>query len=144
MARIQINFPEKTIFTAAVPVRITDLNYGNHVGNDAFLSLMHEARMQLLGHFGWSEINLAGTGIIMADAALQFRKELGYGDPVYVDMAANAFTKFGFDIYYRIWTGDSQIKTICCLGKTGIVCFDYGLKKISTLPEVVRTRLSGQ
>ena len=39
MARIRLSMPEKFIFTTELPVRITDLNYGGHVGNDVFLSL---------------------------------------------------------------------------------------------------------
>lgn len=46
MARVHVQIPAHTHFEATVPVRVTDLNYGNHLGNDALLSIMHEARMQ--------------------------------------------------------------------------------------------------
>ena len=61
MARINIDLPGDFKFSTTIPVRITDLNYGGHVGNDAILSIIHEARMQFLHHFGYSEINFGGT-----------------------------------------------------------------------------------
>ena len=53
MARIKLTLPERFLFSASIPVRITDLNYGAHVGNDTILSLMHEARVQFLRLFGY-------------------------------------------------------------------------------------------
>ena len=46
MARIKLEMPEQFMGSFQVPVRITDINYGNHLGNDAFVSILHEARMQ--------------------------------------------------------------------------------------------------
>lgn len=137
MARVHLQFPEGKYYSFVIQVRITDLNYGNHVGNDSFLTLMHEARIQFLGKFGWSEMNLGGTGIIMADAALQFKKELGYGNSVVIDVAVDELSRLGFDLYYRI-RHRHAVDEIYLLGKTGIVCFDYDKKKVSPLPDGVR------
>jgi len=48
MARTKIEIPDQLIATLNIPVRITDINYGDHVGNDAFVAIIHEARMQWL------------------------------------------------------------------------------------------------
>jgi hypothetical protein len=45
-----------------------DINYGGHLGNDAVLSLVHEARVRFLKQQGYTENNIEGAGIIMADA----------------------------------------------------------------------------
>ena len=84
MARIKIDLPDNFSFTTSIQVRITDINYGGHVGNDAILSLVHEARMQFLKQLGYTELEFAGVGLIMADAAIEFRNELFYGDVVIV------------------------------------------------------------
>ena len=55
MTRIKIELPETYLFSTEIPVRITDLNYGNHLGNDAILSLLHEARVRFLAYYGWTE-----------------------------------------------------------------------------------------
>ncbi len=67
MARVKIDVPDEFSYTTHIPVRITDLNYGGHVGNDTILSLIHEARIQFLGHYGYGELNMEGVGLIMSD-----------------------------------------------------------------------------
>jgi acyl-CoA thioester hydrolase len=75
MSRVKLKIPtEKPLFTAIINVRIGDINYGGHAGNDAILSIMHEARMQMLNSHGFSEMNAGGTSLIMADVmATSFR-----------------------------------------------------------------------
>ena len=65
MPRIKIKLPEKFIFRTEIPIRITDINYGGHLGNDSLLSIIHEARVRFLKSLGYSESNVEGVGIIM-------------------------------------------------------------------------------
>ncbi len=80
MARIKIELPEKFLFRTEIPVRITDINYGGHLGNDSLLSIIHEARLRFLNHLGYSESNVEEVGIIMIDSAIQYKSEGFYGD----------------------------------------------------------------
>lgn len=145
MARIKIELPERFSFTASIPVRITDLNYGNHVGNDAILSIIHEARMQFLQTFGYTEFNFAGTGMIMSDAGIEFKNELFYGDIVLVSVIATDFSKVGFDIYYKLEKNQDNKKVLIAAAKTGMVCFDYAKKKITSVPEEAkRSMVNGE
>jgi len=61
MDRIKLNLPTNFYFSAALTIRIADLNYGGHIGNNSFLSLIHEERQQFLLHHGYTEFNFAGT-----------------------------------------------------------------------------------
>jgi acyl-CoA thioester hydrolase len=142
MARIKIDLPEQFSFSTSIPVRITDLNYGNHVGNDAVLSIIHEARMQFLKNFGYTELEFAGVGMIMRDVAIEFKNELFYGDIVIASVMATEFSKVGFDIYYKLEkaSGDKN-NLIVAAAKTGMVCFDYSRKKIVPIPEEARRNL---
>lgn len=137
MARIQIDFPEKVQFTTQISVRITDLNYGNHLGNDSVLSLMHEARVRFLLHLGYSELKLAGVGMIMSDAAIQFKKEAFYGDELTIEVATGDFTRVAFDIFYRLKNNQQEI----AIAKTGIVCYDYTAKRVVAVPEAFVQRM---
>ena len=56
MERIKVPLPDKYTFSTIITIRITDLNYGGHVGNDVFLSLILEARLQFLHHYDYSEL----------------------------------------------------------------------------------------
>jgi acyl-CoA thioesterase FadM len=138
MERIKVPALKNCTFSTIIAIRITDLNYGGHVGNDAFLSLIHEARIRFLRGYGFSELDFAGTGLIMADAAIEFKRELVYGNEVKISVAVTAFDKLGFDIIYlmEVKEGDSWITAGKV--KTGMLCYDYRLqKKVQVPPEAV-------
>ncbi|MFD1186317.1 acyl-CoA thioesterase [Pontibacter rugosus] len=138
MARIQVYIPEHTHFTAQIPVRVTDLNYGNHLGNDALLSIIHEARMQLLSSFGWSELDLGGASMIMADVAIEYKGEGFYGDVLHIKMAFSDLNKYGFDITYHI---SNQNGKDVARAKTGMLCFNYKERKLMSLPAEVKQKI---
>lgn len=134
MARLKLEIPGSFSFSTLIPVRITDINYGGHMGNDAVLSLIHEARMQFLRSFGYSEMDFAGASLIMADVAIEFRKELFYGDTVNASVNAGDFTKVGFDLFYKLEKDvDGEAQTVA-LAKTGMICFDYHKRKVTAVP----------
>lgn len=134
MARIKIDLPPHFNFSTTIPVRISDINYGGHVGNDAVLSLIHEARMRFLQHIGYTEMNFAGAALIMSDAAIEYKGEAFYGDNLKIAVGITDIGKTGFDMVYKIEKTSSEKKTIVALAKTGMVCFNYQHKKIISLP----------
>ena len=142
MARIKIELPSSFLFTTEIPVRITDLNYGSHVGNDTILSLIHEARMQLLASFGYtSELSINGVGLIMTDAGIEFKGELFYGDKVFASVGVADVSKVGFDLYYKLEKGSPSKKLVVDIAKTGMLCFDYEKKKIVPVPGELKDKL---
>jgi acyl-CoA thioester hydrolase len=144
MARIRLAIPEKFIFQTKLNIRITDLNYGGHVGNDTILTLIHEARAQFLQHAGYSELDLAGAGLIMSDVAIEFKNELFYGDQLLVSVTAGEFSRVGFDIYYQLEKINADKSKLVAVSKTGMVCFDYKNKKVISIPAGVKEQLSGE
>ena len=134
MERIKINLPETFTFSTNIKIRITDVNYGGHVGNDSFLSLVHEARLQFLASKGFSEIDVMGVGLIMADASIEFKKEMTYGDTVKISVAATNFDRIGFDIFYLLEVEKDSVTVIAGKAKTGMMCFDYTNKKKAAIP----------
>ena len=136
MARIKLQLPEQFFFKTELTVRISDLNYGNHLSNDVFLSYMHEARMQFFAHFGYSEMNLAGSSVIMGDTALIVKKDCVDGDVLILEVTAADFGSRSFDLYYRFTKKGTN--ELACEAKTGMVCFDYNEKKTVPVPEKFR------
>jgi acyl-CoA thioester hydrolase len=140
MARIKIALPEKFDFATTIPIRITDLNYGGHVGNDTILSIIHEARVQFLRHYGYSELDMAGVSLIMGDAAIEFKGEIFYGGSVRVSVGAAEFTRVGFDLFYKLESLAASANPteenwlVVASAKTGMVCFDYPQKKVVSAP----------
>lgn len=143
MARIKIDLSEKFHFSCEIPVRITDINYGGHVGNDALLSIVHEARMQFFRSLSYTEMNFGGAGMIMADVAIEFKSELFYGDIIIVSVTAGDVSKVSFDLIYKMERQISDIRKTVALAKTGMICYDYEKKKIVAIPEEARQKISG-
>ena len=136
MARIKLQLPEKFTFSTEITVRISDINYGNHLSNDIYLAYMHEARLQFFAHFGFSEMDLAGVSVIMGDTAIVFKKECFYGELLNIEVTATEFGSRSFDLYYRFIkkaTGE-----LTCEAKTGMVCFDYTERKTVNVPDAFR------
>jgi len=142
MERIKVNLPEAFNFSTTIAIRISDVNYGGHVGNDSFLSLIHEARLQFLNHFGYSELDVEGVGLIMCDVAIEYKKELAYGDTVRISVAANGFDRLGFDLFYLIELVENETTIVAGKAKTGMMCFDYKNKKKASIPVEAINKMS--
>jgi len=142
MARIKLTLPSNFSFSTLIPIRITDLNYGNHVGNDAILSILHEARVQYLKSFDLAELKFAGVGLIMSDVGIEFKAEAFYGDVLKAYVTANEFSKIGFNLYYKLVRGEAE--EVVALAKTGMLCFNYDNRKIVPLPEQAIKKLSSE
>lgn len=142
MGRVKLDLPESFDFFTEICVRITDINYGGHLGNDSTLSLIHEARARFLARYGYSEADIEGVGMIMTDAVIIYRGEVFYGDRLKIEVAVNDITRTGCDFYYRISKIDSGKEVT--RAKTNIVFFDYRKRKLSETPKVFREKFQNQ
>ncbi|QEQ95916.1 acyl-CoA thioesterase [Neptunomonas concharum] len=139
MARIKIEMPENYTFTTELPIRINDINYGGHLGNDAVLSMMHEARIRFLNYYHYTELDVEGAGIIMTDSAIVYRSEGFYGDTVKIDVTVGDFNRYGCDIYYLLTNKKTAAEI--AQAKTGIVFFDYEQRKVIPVPEAFQASM---
>lgn len=141
MGRIKVELPEQFLFSVTIPVRITDINYGGHVGNDSILSLLHEARIKYLEYLGFTELNIDGAGLIMSDVGIEFKAESFYGDSLLVSVSAGEFAKVSFDLFYKMETVRNGHTILIARAKTGMVCYDYKQKKVIAVPETLIERI---
>ena len=63
MPRLRLKPLDSYPFSIEMTVRITDLNYGGHLGNDTMLSLIHESRIAFLARHGFSEMDCGGVSL---------------------------------------------------------------------------------
>jgi len=142
MARVKLNFPFKIpTFISHIPLRITDMNYGNHLGNDAMLSIIHDARMQFLASLGFTELNVNGKGMIMADVMIAYKNEGLYGDILKIEIYTDNVTSRSWEFLYKISTTRNGNIVEIAEAKTGMVSYDYNLKKICETPEALAKHL---
>lgn len=139
MARIKIDMPDNYIFSTEMPVRISDINYGGHLSNDAILAIIHEARVRFLSHYHYGELDIEGLGLILTDSAIVYKAEGFHGDQLQIDIALNDLTMYGCDIYYLISNKKTAVEI--AHAKTGVVFFDYKERQIRAVPDPFKNKV---
>jgi acyl-CoA thioester hydrolase len=135
---MKLILPTKFLFSTEISLRISDMNYGGHLGNDAVLSIIHEARMQFLQSMGYSEFDIEGLGIMMTDATVIYMSEGFYGDVLKVEVNAADFQSAHCDIVFRLRKKNSGKEV--ARAKTGIVFINRQTRKIAPLPDAFRKK----
>ena len=137
MPRLQLKPLAEYGYQTELTVRTTDLNYGGHLGNDRLLSLVHEARVSWLAKHGWSELDCAGVGLIMGDAALVYQGEAFAGDRLVFEVEAAEKSRSGFRLFFRVTRPGDAGPTPIALVENGMICFDYQARRVAVLPAAV-------
>ena len=139
MARVVIELPDSFIFFAAIPLYISHINYGGHLDNALLLTVVSEARVRFFKSLGYSELDVEGVGIVVADAAVQYKAEAFHGEVMVVEMTPADFNKYGCDLVWRMC--DQASGREVARGKTGILFFDYAQRKVAPVPEKFRQKV---
>ena len=139
MPRIQIDLPERFAFSTEITLYLGHMNYAGHLDNALLLAVVSEARLRFFKSLGYTELNVEGVGIIVSDAALQYRSEAFYGEVMVVQMGAANFSRKGCDLLWRMNEQSSQREV--ARGKTGLVFIDPASKRAATIPDAVRAQL---
>ena len=134
MPRIKLDPQERYQHTYETTIEVTDLNYGNHMGNDALVGIIHRARVHLLQRLGAGETNLGDgkTGILLTDLAVNYKGEGFLFDKLIVESTIGELRPKGFRMFHRITTEENRL---IALAETGIVAFDYHKRKVAPIPE---------
>ena len=141
MARIHIQLPEQFAFATEITLYQSHMNYGGHLDNALLLTLVSEARVRFFKALGYTELDVEGVGILVADAAVQYRSEAFYGEVMVVQMTATDLGAKGCDLVWCMREHSSQREV--ARGKTGIVFFDYSRRQVASVPTAFCDRLAG-
>ena len=126
-------------FRIPYSVRIADINYGGHVSNAAVMNFFHDARIGYFAHFGFTEMDIGGVGIIMPEAHVRYHKEMFLGDDLQIAVRIDSMRKSSMMMVYEI----SRADDICVEGSTNIVAFDYDRRKSVRIPLRFREKVAG-
>jgi YbgC/YbaW family acyl-CoA thioester hydrolase len=138
MARIKLQLPGNNRGCYEIPVRITDINYGNHVANNAIVEIIHEARVQFLKENNFTELDAGGTGLIMNELQVEYKNESFYPDVLSVDIFIGEISRKTFELFYCLRTQRNGSTITIAEAKTGMVCYDYAAKKVVSVPESLK------
>ena len=140
MARIKIDIPNNQLHTCEIPLRINDMNYGGHLGNDRVLTLMHEMRVDFLNKLGYrNELEIEGVGLIVGDVAIQYMQEAFFPCTLHCILSVGDITSKSFELYYTLQQATNG--PVIAKGKTGMVCFDYIKRRVTNLPIQLKENL---
>jgi acyl-CoA thioesterase FadM len=140
MTRVEIEYPEPTLFSCRTEVRVTDLSGAMHLGFDSLVGIVNDVSARFFRHIGYARENyLEGANTIYADLAVTYRSEAFHGDELTVDVAAGELTEKRLDLVFRITRNRSG--QVVALARIGVLFFDYGKKKVVPIPGEVRERV---
>lgn len=141
MSAIKIEQQASYPFKTEIEVRVTDLNYGNHLGYDHLLGLAHQARIELFKVLNADEMNLGdgATGIIVADMGVNYRGEAFLGDVLIFEISAVDIKLGSFRLAHRVKKQDGGN---VALMEIGCVAFDYKERKPCKLPQTFKDKLA--
>lgn len=133
MARVELQLPESLPYSTELRLRSADINYAGHLGNDQLLSLLQEARIRFLAHHDLAEMQMFGVGLVITDVVAIYESEAFAGETLRICVGTSDFNRYGCDFVFRVTeasTGRSVARA-----KTGMVFFDYALRKVQPVPE---------
>lgn len=132
MPRVTLSEQESYEHCHAITVRPTDINYAGHLGNEALLGLVHEARTNFLRELGFDTIvgKRQPVGLIIADLAVNFKAEAFARDQVTIESQIGEISAKSFRLFHRLRRGEDVIALV----ETGIVAFSYVERQPVTLP----------
>jgi acyl-CoA thioester hydrolase len=133
MGRMTLELPAHFLFSTDLAVRISDINYAGHLGNDAIISLIHEARLRFLKAHNFTELDIDGFGLIMADLTILFEAEAFHGEILTIEVGVQDVIKYGFDFVYRLTSKETGKEV--ARAKTGMLFFDYEKRRIVIVPK---------
>lgn len=132
MPRVTLVEQQKYEFSHPLVVRTTDINYAGHLGNEALLGLVHEARACFLKELNFNTIVHGDqrVGLIIADLVVNFKSEAFAHDLLNVDCHIDEIREKSFRLFHRIRRAEQVIAFV----ETGMITFDYTLKQAVPLP----------
>jgi acyl-CoA thioesterase FadM len=142
MAKVTIDFPEKSIFSTEIDVMITDLTGAMHVGNHVLVSYLTETQMRFLVALGFPELLVDGKLTMNTDLVVNYCAEVHYGDKLVVDVALGDIEEKGYDILFHITKNESTKnestkkdsgKTVL-RAKMGMVFIDLEIHRVCHVP----------
>lgn len=132
MSKMEIEVPEKFIFSTKLSVREIDIAKGLHVSFATILDYVFEAHILFFQHMGFTVTDIEGYSLIFANLSIIYQGEVLYGDELKIEVTVDNFKEKGCDEFFRI-TKDNGKKEVG-LVKIFMLFFDYSTRKTVKIP----------
>lgn len=118
-------------FSTPLTVRVSEINYRNHVSYHNYLLYFQEARIAYFNQLGCSERDIYGVGMVISEATCRYKRQLFLGDAIRVYCGVETLEPKMFQMGYQI----EKDGEVCAVGSTTNLCYDYQLEKVVSLPD---------
>ncbi len=97
-------------YMATIKPRISDINYGGHLGHTELINLLHEIRVRFLDQHSMHEANICGHGLVIHNINVKYHQEAYWGNELEVKMETKVDgAKIIFD--YTVFNSTLKNKT---------------------------------
>ncbi len=124
------------MFTSKYEVRISDINYGGHMGNERALVVFQQTRIGWLKALGLSELNIGeNKGLIQRRANVEYLKEVSLGEVLEVKIYPVEIRGSYFVLAHEV-VNESGATVLT--GNVTLGAFDYQRKKLAKIPAALK------
>lgn len=116
-----------------VQVRFSDTDAFGHLNNASFAHYDELARIAFLSH-----IPEAFGAVILARLAIDFKRQVRFGEPMHVRTEVESIGRTSFGLRQLIMVGDA----VAADARSVIVLFDYATQTPKSIPESMRAALA--
>ncbi|MBN2801519.1 MAG: thioesterase family protein [Deltaproteobacteria bacterium] len=136
MPKVKLQKIESYRFKTSEKIRVSDLNYGGHLGYDKILALIHNSRLELFKNWGVTELDLGDgkTGIVATDSIVNYLGEGFLHDTLTIEIEPVEAGSLSFRLAHNI-TRTSDGSPVA-LAEVGFIGFDYKTRSPSRLPKM--------
>ncbi|MBL8525417.1 MAG: acyl-CoA thioesterase [Betaproteobacteria bacterium] len=127
--------------TLRFPIRWGDMDALEHVNNTLYMRYFEESRIEWSTRIGL-RLHRAGVGMILARAAIDFKKPVTYPSNVIVELRAGAIGRSSFTLLNTLTVEGEAAPS--AVGECVCVWFDYIAQKSLPVPDFLRDILNGK
>jgi acyl-CoA thioester hydrolase len=136
MQRLRLDPPATIHHTVDLRVRVTDINYGRHLGHMELIGLIHEARMQLFEGFGAAEFDVDGLSLVVTELQATYASEALHGQTVRIDTQVVATGRSAAS--FRSELTDAASGRSVAVVHVGAVFVERATDTVRALPATIR------
>ena len=131
--RINIEFPEESIFSYHMMISKAHENIGGHLAHDKVVTIIGDCRDAWFDSMGFPGCRVGSLGIVNSDLMLMYIAEGFHNDKLTINLALSDLNKYGGDMLMQaIRESDNQE---VFRAKSGFVFYDYRNRKVATRPD---------
>lgn len=121
-------------FQIEIPVRISDINYGGHLGHTELIKITHHARVKFFADNSLQEQDLNGAGIIVKSIQATYKAESFFDELLHISIYLQKIDKASCEFRYEISKKDNQ--EVATVLET-VLFMNYATRRIVRVPRVI-------